>query len=187
MEKKTVIRHIRGNYIEIRVPLSCLTLTSIDGNVDRETGPFRPSKIVVRLWKGGIARYDLAPTISDNMLIFRDYGQIALGTYDIEILSEDQDFRPALPMRFKKQAFLYVADCTGDGGEFDTNEFNVIAYYPVIEGREHAIVIDGDKVYIEVGGHFGADDDPTDNKATIFTGYGEGQIVLENNKVILEI
>lgn len=185
MAKKTIIRHIQGNRLEIHVPLSERTVTSTDGNVDTHETAIEPSNVTVRLYKRGIARYDLTPTINGNMLVIVDNGTIQLGKYDIEIFGTVTVGNR--PLRFKECNLLHVVDATDQGGEYDTDEYNVIAYYPFIQGREHAIVIDGDKVYMEIGGNFGADDDPTDNKATIFTGYGEGTISIEDNKVILDI
>lgn len=184
MEQKTIIRHVQGNYLELRIPLTRRMVTSIDGNVDEQNATTVLRDVTVRLWRRGIARYEFTPTINDNVATVVDQGRIELGKYEIEILYKDELDHP---LRYKKRAILDVVEDTADGGEYNTNEYDLIAYYPIVEGREQAIVLDGDKVYMEVGGHFGADDDPTDNKATIFTGYGEGQIVIENNKVILEI
>lgn len=187
MEKKKIIRHIRGNYICMKLSLTERTVTTVNGTTDESDAAFVPSRHspVKVLFSQGYDTVVLdAELMNDGRVKVEDNGTLGVGKYSIEILCRDTSGHP---MRFKKKAVLVVADSTDEGGDYDTNEFDVIAYYPVINGMQSAVVIEDGKIYLEVGGRFGEDDDPDDGKAMISTGYGEGRVVRENGKIILYI
>lgn len=182
---KTIIQHTRGNRIELLFPLSKMKITSTDGNVTREETSLTPfGNVIVRLYRGGIACYDFTPVVKENVLSVVDNGAILSGKYSIEILSHDSQNRP---MRYKTIALLEVNETTAQGGTYDTNEFNVIAYYPFIRGRESAILIDEDEVSIIEGGRFGGDEDDTDDFADVSAIFGEGSVEVDDQYVTLNI
>ena len=177
---KTIIQHTRGNRIEIVVPLSKIKVASTDGNVKREESSLDPhGKTVVRLYRGGIACYEFTPTINGNFVSMVDEGTILSGRYSIEVLCADSQGRP---MRYKKfdDPIIEVNEYTAGGGVYDTNEYNVIAYYPIVKGRESAILIEEDGVSIIEGGNFGGDEDYTDDFADVSAIFGEGSVEVDD-------
>ena len=180
------IKHVFGNRIELHIPLSDRAVSVTDGNASESIADLYPTgKMSLRLSKGyGSYNYDVPATVSGNTVVIVDNGTIPVGTWSMELVGTYPDGKP---LRWKKNVILEVVDATADGGDYTNDEVDVLAYYPIIEGRWSAIVIDGGKIYLEVGGRLGEDDDPNDGKAMISTGYGEGHVERENGKIILYI
>lgn len=184
---KTIIRHTRGNRIELVLPLSKMKVTSTDGNVTRDDEPLMPhDNIVVRLYRGGLACYEITPIVNGNFMRVVDDGTILSGKYALEVVCKDSQGRP---MRYKKLSdpVIEVTEYTADGGVYDTNEFNVLTYYPIIKGRVSAILIEEDGVSIVEGGNFGGDEDATDNFADVTAIFGEGNVEVDDEYVTLNI
>ena len=187
MEKKKIIQHIRGNYICMKMTLTERTVTTVNGVTEESDSSIVPSKNapVKVLFSQGYDSVALdAEFMNDGRVKVEDNGTLGIGKYSIEILCRDISGHP---LRFKKKTTLNVVDATAEGGQYNTDEFDVIAYYPVINGMRSAIFIENGKIYLEVGGRVGEDDDPNDGKAMISTGYGEGYVAREDGKIILYI
>lgn len=181
MEKKYIIRHVCGNYIRFEIPF--LVRTSNGGGTHTDTG-FIPNGDVVFEFIAGVRRVKYTATKVGNVAVVEDNGTLPVGVYNIDVKWRDANNRP---LHYMQRTILEVVESSDAGGVYNTDEFDVIAYYPVIGGERSAIVIENGKIYLEVGGRFGEDDDPNDGKAMITTGTGEGRVERENGKIILYI
>ena len=181
----TVIKHVYGNEITMIIPLTRrhVELRSGTSIVSDDSQLPKLEKAVVRFSKGAI-KLDFDAHIESNAVMVRDKGTIPIGTYSITVLCEDYDGRP---MRFKQSTVLDVVDTTDEGGMYDPDEFDVIAYYPIINGRSSAVIIGSDDVTITEGKNFGSDDTPYDEYADINAIIGDGQVQVTDNEVILTI
>ena len=180
------IKHVFGNRIELHIPLSDRAVSVTDGNASESIADLYPAgKIALRLSKGyGSYNYDVPATVSGNTIVIVDNGTIPVGAWSMELVGTYSDGKP---LRWKKNVILEVVDATADGGDYGNDEVDVLAYYPIIEGRGSAIVITDDAVYLETGSGVGEDDDPDDDEATAHTGYGEGSVEVSDNEVTLYI
>lgn len=178
------IKHVFGNRIELRIPLTEREVSVSDGSVStRDTILVPTVRISVRLSKGyGSYNYDVPATVSENVVVMVDNGTIPVGTWSIEVVGSYAD----QPFRYKRDIVLEVVDATEDGGDYANDEVDVLAYYPVVNGRSSAVVITDDAVIVEVGGRIGADDDE-DEAATVYNDYGEGSVELGDDAVTIYI
>ncbi len=182
--KTPILRHPRGNVLQLSFHLAQRRVKVVDGVNDTAEADFIHSgDVKVEFTSGKVSTTFLA-TMDGNKATVENVGMLPIGTYGIALLMKDSQGRP---QKFKKRTILEVVEFTEEGGVYDTDEMDVEAYYPVISGHKSAIVIEGNKIYLEVGGRFGEDDDPDDGKAMISTGYGDGYIERENGKIILYI
>lgn len=181
------IRHIQGNFIRMMIPLGLETLTTIDGVSAKTVADFVPNQAypVQVVLRCGVTNRKLTPTsIDGNMITVEDNGVLPVGAYHIEILCRDDDGKP---MRFRKNTVIEIVNETERGDSFDTDEFDVVAYYPVLKGRECAVVIGDDSVTILEGLPLGGDPDYTDNYAEISARQGSGSMQVTKDEVILTI
>jgi len=100
------------------------------------------------------------------------------------VLCRDDD---GVPMRFMMRTLLEVVEQTADGGYYDTEEIDAVAYYPVLKARESAVVIGSDTVTIIEGLAFGDDPDETDEYADVVEGQGSGSLEVDDDYVTLNI
>lgn len=183
MAKKQIIRHVCGNYIRIVIPLVRKAVSVTDrGVVETETPYNYLDKLKVE-FSAGTRRIIKDAVVNGNVAIVEDNGTMPIGTYQICILFRDRE----KPMRYKKRTVLEVVENTEAGGVYDTDEFDVVAYYPVIRGMRSAVVIGDDDVSIIEGGKFGEDDTPGDEYADINATYGGGSVEIDEDFVTLNI
>lgn len=184
MAKKQIIRHVCGNYIQFKIPLNVRATTTNDVGVTDVDDAIAPvGKVTLELF-AGVRRMKYTATIQNSVAIVEDNGALPLGVYSIRVRWRDANNHP---MSYTKRNILEVIESFDAGVKYDTDEYDIQAYYPIVNGLRSAIVIENGKIYLEVGGHFGEDDDPNDRKAMITTGYGEGYIEREEGKIILNI
>lgn len=184
MAKK--IKHVYGNRIELHFPLTERVVTVTDGNVSTNDVDLVPKEIAVRFSKGyGSRNIDVRANINENTVVMIDDGTIPVGTWAIELVGTMSD-RSGTPFRYKKSVVLEVVDTTEECGDYGNEEVDVVAYYPVINGRTSAVVITDDAVIVEVGGVIGADDDG-DGAATVYNNYGEGYVEESDEAVTIYI
>lgn len=185
MAKK--IKHVFGNRIELHIPLTEREVTVNDGSVITDDISLVPQgNVSVRFSKGyGSYNFDVPATIEDNSVVMVDDGTIPIGTWAVEVVGTTTG-RSGRPFRFKRNVILEVVDATEDGGDYANNETDVIAYYPVINGRSSAVVITDEEVILQVGGHIATDDDG-DDEATVNADYGAGSITETDDEIIINI
>lgn len=121
----TKVRHVYGNRLTLAIPLQQITLAQTGGQVSAATEDFTPTKEVsVKLYRrngGTEPGYSFTASVSGNIAIITDEGNITPGKYDIEILTEDAGGNPC---RFMQRNALEVVAATIDAGiqpgvEFD--------------------------------------------------------------------
>lgn len=183
---KTRIKHVFGNRIIMRIPLTGRTVTVTDSNVNKSDEAITPTEAVVRFEKGyGSVRHDVAATIAGNVVIMVDDGTIPIGTWDITVITQDSSTKPSLPLRYKQNAVLDVVDSTADGGSYGNDEVDVLAYYPVINGRSSAVVIGDD--YVTIYADRGLQADIDNEGVNLRVGYGESQVEVGEDNVSIHI
>ena len=123
--------------------------------------------------------------IEENAVVMDDNGTIPIGTWSIEVVGTVAG-RSGRPFRFKRNVMIEVVDATEDGGDYANEEADVLAYYPVVNGRSSAVVITDDEIMLQVGGNIATDDDG-DDEATINAEYGAGSITETDDEIIINI
>lgn len=183
MAKKTIIKHTRGNFIQFKIPLLVrTTITDYRGVNDTDNAIDLNSPVVVE-FKAGTRCVKKTATMVNNVAVVEDNGTLPVGAYNIVIKWRDANSRP---MSYMQRTILEVVESSEAGGKYNTDEFDVVAYYPVIRGMRSAVVVTDTEVTVEVGGMIGADDDE-DNEATVYNDYGEGSVVENEDEVTIYI
>ncbi len=183
MNKKKIIRHICGNYIQLKIPfLVRNTLVNYRGIEDTDTF-INPSSPVVVVLKAGTRSIKLNATITDSIVVVEDNGTLPVGAYSIDVQWRDAYNRP---MHYMQRTILEVVESSEAGGKYNTDEFDVLAYYPIVSGMRSAVIVTDTEVTVEVGGNIGIDDDG-DNEATVYNDYGAGSVVENEDEVTIYI
>ena len=180
MEKKKIIRHVCGNYIRFEIPF----LVRESNGVTYTDSGFTPNGGVVVYLIAGVRRVRYTATMVGNVAVVEDNGTLPVGVYCIDVMWRDAYNRP---LHFVKSTILEVVESSEAGGKYDTDEFDVIAYYPVIGGVRSAIVIGENDITINEGGRFGGDDTPADEYADVSATYGSGRVEITDDEIILNI
>lgn len=180
--KRPVIKHTMGNYLTLMIPLSFKWHVVTDGveQVTEQGQIDRTMNIHVVLVRGK-KEYRFVPEISNNQVVINEQGKLPLGTYDIVIEIDDDGNH----FRYKQRTLLQVVDTTDEGQQYDNDEINVIAVYPVVEGAITAISFDNGRANISENGTFQGDDKPNNGRADITAKQGEGHLVFEDGKAKL--
>lgn len=184
-ESRPFISHPYGNFIMLSFPISTRAVTVVDGveeveEVETDLSQNLVGKPIVELSKGKkVLRFEC--DIIQNKIAFIDYGKLQIGSYDIAIWLDYGDSQ----LRYKKRTVLKIVDETANGGQYENDEFNVTAIYPVIKGRSIAISFADGKVRISENGKFQGDDKPNNGRADITAKQGEGYLVFEDGKAKL--
>lgn len=178
------IKHVQGNRIELRFPLDERTVSVNDGSVAASDTDLIPvGKVAVRLSKGyGSYNVDIPATIEGSVVVMTDDGTIPVGTWAVSIVGSSANG----PFRYKRNVVLEVVDATDDGGDYATDEADVLAYYPVINGQSSAVIVTDDEVILQIGGHIATDDDG-DDEATVRDEYGAGSVTETDDEIIINI
>lgn len=184
---RPVITHPQGNMINLTFPITTRAVAVVDGaeqveEIEADLSNGLVGKPIVELSRDKkVLRFECE--ILNNKVNFIDYGKLPIGTYDISILLDWGDTR----MRYKKRTMLRIVDSTEDAVQYENDEFNVVAVYPIIKGKTTAIIIGDDDVIISEAGKFKGDDTPNDSYADVTAIYGESGIEVNDDEVILTI
>lgn len=178
------IKHVQGNRIELRFPLDERTVSVNDGSVAASDTDLIPvGKVAVRLSKGyGSYNFDVPATTDGNVVVMTDDGTIPVGSWSLSIVGGSANG----PFRYKRNVVLDVVDTTDEGGDYANDEADVLAYYPVINGRSSAVIVTDDEVILQIGGHIATDDDG-DDEATVKDEYGAGSVTETDDEIIINI
>lgn len=187
-KKRTVIRHPMGNYIQLLFPLTTRAVSVVDGvqsieDAELDLSQGLEKKPVLELAKGKTV-FTYEGDIFQNKITFTDWGKLPLGIYDITLFL---DFGEGGQMRYKKRTLLQIVDETDAGGQYENDEFNIVAFFPIIKGKTTAIIIGDDDVIISEAGKFKGDDNPNDDYADVTAQYGESNIEIGEDDVTLNI
>lgn len=178
---ETKILHIQGNSITIGFPIAEIENVLNDGSdtVNREF-----NDIIGDVWvvlRRGILVRQYKVTASANYIHFTDHGHLPCGEYDIEVYYDHE----LLPMRYAKEKMLIVVGNTEQGQVYQSTDFDVLAYYPVINGRESAIIIGDGYVRLMAGAGLRADIDS--DSVNLRAGYGDSEVEVTENNVNINI
>ena len=184
---RPVITHPQGNLINLAFPITTRAVTVVDGEenveeVEQDLSNGLVGKPIVELSRGKkVLRFE--GEIFENKVNFTDFGKLPVGTYDITILLDWGDTK----MRYKQRTVLQIVDTTAEAGQYENDECNVVAVYPIIKGRSIAISIADGQVRISENGTFQGDDKPNNGRADITAKQGDGYLVIEDGKAKLHI
>ena len=177
----TKILHIQGNEITIGFPLVTINATLIDGGLTKDEFEDAVGHAWVVLRRGLLVR-QYHVQASHNYVFMTDKGHLPCGEYDIEVYYDDLD---GIHMRYKQDKVLVVVDSTEQGQHYESSDYDVIAYYPVINGRASAVVIGNGMVSLFAGRGLNAD--IGDGSVNLRAGHGNSTIEIENNEVNINI
>ena len=185
---RPVITHPQGNFLNLSIAITTRAVSVVDGVENVEEAEMDISnnllgKPIVELTRGRkVYRYEC--DTFQNKVQFYDYGKLPAGSYDISVLL---DYGDGQQMRYRKRTILRIVDFTDDGGQYENDEFNVIAIYPIVKGKTTAIILGDDDVIISENGKFKGDDTPSDNYADITATYGDSSIEVGEDDVTITI
>ena len=128
---KTIILHIQGNEITIGFPIQEITCVLTDGSRSTTAEDNGLADVWVVLRRGLLVKQYKA-TVIDNIVYITDKGHLLCGEYDIEVYYDSIDEHH---MKFVEEKMLCVVRTTVDGQKYQSSDYDVVAYYPVIQGR----------------------------------------------------
>ena len=178
---KTIILHIQGNEITIGFPIQEVTSVLNDGSRSTTAEENTLADVWVVLRRGLLVRQYRA-TVIDNLVYITDKGHLLCGEYDIEVYYDSIDEHH---MKFVEEKMLCIVRTTAEGQKYQSSDYDVVAYYPVIRGRASAVVI-GDG-YVRLYAGRGLNADLADGAVNLRAGYGNSTIEIENNSVNIHI
>lgn len=185
--KRPIATHPYGNQLILTFPMSIHWVNVTDGDVHTEDVPAlenlaSPPKVVL---SRGKKEYTYVGEVwGGNFILIKDEGVLPIGTYDITVYL---DWGSGGRGRYKQRTMLKVVDCTSDGGQYENDEFNIIATYPIVEGRSIAISIMDGQIRISENGKFLGDNQPNNGRADITAKQGDGYLIIEDGKAQLHI
>lgn len=182
MEKvgKKTIRHPHGNPLQLLFPLGKMTVTVADGNESRVGGPMDvdtsyPVKVELT---AGVRRHTYDATIVNGFAVIDDNGSLPVGVYRVEMVFRDSLHRP---MRWAKRTIVEIVEATEDGGTYETDEFGVVARYPVAMGHSAGVVLTEDEVQLHEG--VGFHGEVTDDEVQLYAEFGESMVQVTDGEV----
>lgn len=178
---KTIILHIQGNEITIGFPIQEITCVLTDGSHSTTAEDNGLADVWVVLRHGLLVKQYRA-TIIDNLVYITDKGHLLCGEYDIEVYYDSIDEHH---MKFVEEKMLCVVRTTADGQKYQSSDYDVVAYYPVIQGRASAVVIGNGTVALMAGRGLNAD--LADGAVNLRAGYGNSEIEVTDNSVNIHI
>lgn len=180
---KTIILHTQGNEITIGFPIQEVTSALTDGSRSTTAEENDLADVWVVLRRGLLVRQYRA-TVIDNLVYITDNGHLLCGEYDIEVYYDSIDEHH---MKFVEEKMLCVVRTTAEGQKYQSSDYDVVAYYPVLKARECGVLIGEDSVTLVEGVSIGGDPDYTDQYAEINAYLGDGSIEVTDDEVILTI
>lgn len=178
---KTIILHTQGNEITIGFPLQEITTVLTDGSRSTTAEENALADVWVVLRRGLLVKQYKA-TIIDNLVYITDKGHLLCGEYDIEVYYDSIDEHH---MKFVEEKMLCVVRTTEEGQKYQSSDYDVVAYYPVIRGRASAVVIGNGTVALMAGRGLNAD--LADGAVNLRAGYGNSEIEVTDNNVNIHI
>ena len=178
---KTIILHIQGNEITIGFPIQEVTTVLTDGSRSTAAEENGIADVWVVLRRGLLVRQYRA-TVIDNLAYITDKGHLLCGEYDIEVYYDSIDEHH---MKFVEEKMLCVVRTTAEGQKYQSSDYDVVAYYPVIRGRASAVVIGDGHVRLYAGRGLNAD--LADGAVNLRAGYGNSEIEVTDNNVNIHI
>ena len=178
---KTKILHTQGNRITIGFPIEEVYAELRDGSLSKN----KEAKLITDVWvvlRRGLLIRQYHAFSSFNYVHFTDEGHLPCGEYDIEVYYDSIDEHH---MKFVEEKMLCVVRTTAEGQKYQSSDYDVVAYYPVIRGRASAVVI-GDG-YVRLYAGRGLNADLADGAVNLRAGYGNSTIEIENNSVNIHI
>ena len=179
--EKTKILHIQGNEITIGFPLVTISATLVDGSLNKDEIEDAVGNAWVVLRRGILVR-QYHVQASHNYVFITDKGHLPCGEYDIEAYYDDPD---GIHMRYKYEKLLAVVDSTDAGQVYESSDYDVVAYYPVINGRASAVVIGDGYVGLRAGAGLNAD--IGNDSVNLRAGFGPSQVEITENNVNINI
>jgi hypothetical protein len=178
---KTKILHIQGNEIMIGFPVKEVNAVLHDGSSSTVDNIDALSELWVVLSRGILVRqYKVRP--AHDFVFFTDKGHLPCGVYDIEVYYDTEDGQH---MRLKYPQILTIVDSTEAGQMYESDDFDVDAYYPIINSRASAVVISNGIVSLFAGRGLNAD--LGDDSVNLRAGYGDSQVDVTNTNVNINI
>jgi len=185
--KKPIITHPQGNYLQVQIKLKQRFVGVVDGNEfyeDVDLSNYSITQPISVTLVRGKKEYHFDGTLNGNRIVFTDEGNLPLGTYDLVI---DMNVGNKSKSHFNHQSFLQIIRETSAGGQYENDEMNIIASYPVLDGVTTAITVGEDNVTISENGKFKGDDTPSDDNADITATYGDSSIEVGEDDVTITI
>lgn len=179
---KTKILHIQGNPITIGFPIEEVTAYLNDGSFTATSSTEALDDVWVVLRRGILVR-QYHVKAAHNYVFFIDRGHLPCGVYDIEVYYDNPN--NDMHMRMKYPQILTIVDNTEDGQHYESTDFDVDAYYPVINGRESAVIISNGTVSLFAGRGLKAD--IGDGSVNLRAGFGDSEIEISDNNVNIHI
>ena len=178
---KTIILHIQGNEITIGFPIQEITCVLTDGSRSTTAEDNGLADVWVVLRRGLLVKQYRA-TVIDNIIYITDKGHLLCGEYDIEVYYDSIDEHH---MKFVEEKMLCVVRTTADGQKYQSSDYDVVAYYPVIQGRASAVIIGDGHVRLHAGRGLLAD--IGEGSVNLRSGYGNSEIEVTDNSVNIHI
>ena len=185
---RPVITHPQGNILNLSIAITTRAVSVVDGvenveEAEQDLSSNLVGKPIVELARGKMVyRYECE--VFQNKVQLMDYGKLPVGSYNISILL---DYGGGQQMRYRKRTILQIVEFTDDGGQYENDDFNVIAIYPIVKGKTTAISIGDADVTISENGKFKGDDTPSDDNADITATYGDSSIEVGEDDVTITI
>lgn len=178
--KKKGLKHPQGNPLELLLPLGKMTVTVMDGMEQRNitrldvdiTKPIRVELIA------GVKRHKYDVTVENGFAVINDNGTLPVGVYRVEMFCRDLENHP---MHYVKKTVVEIIEATDEGGVYETDEFGVIAKYPVAAGHSAGIVLTEDEVQIHEG--VGFHGEVTENEVQLYAEYGNSMVDVTDGEV----
>lgn len=183
---RTILIHPLGNPLTLQFPIKMKSVNVTDGvTISRERNIFErlPQYELICEFSRGKKVFPLKSYVANESIVVNNVGSLGLGSYDVTIVIRSG----GTSYRFKQNIILQIVDETMNGGQYDNDEVNVLASYPVIQGQTQAIIIDDSNIIISENGKFKGDDTPNDEYADINAAYGDSSIEVGEDDVIITI
>ena len=174
------MRHPCGNVLKLILPLGEQTVSVVEGRESRVRSQMMPGAgcpVMVELTSGVIRKRYVA-SVEGGAAVIEDNGTLPVGVYQIKVSYRDQNGHP---MSFTKQTVLEVVESTEDGGIYDTDEFGVMARYPVVMTQSAGVVITDDEVQLHEG--IGFRGEVTEDEVRLYAEYGDSRIEITEGEV----
>ena len=118
-------RFVAGNGFILSIPLNRRVVSVTGGNVSDEATEFIPTKPVKVVLTCGAKRLEYDPVISGNVAILEFTDGLAVGTYNLDIFTTEDN---GMPLRYKEYGAIEIVDATADAGIDAGIEFDVEAH-----------------------------------------------------------
>lgn len=165
-------------------PLMLVSEELIGGNRNTDVEEYGIDDDVWIVLRRGILVRQYKVDACHNYVWFTDHGHLPCGVYDIEVYYDQHQGIP-VPLRFKQEKVLIVVDSTEAGQVYESSDYDVMAYYPIINGRAAAVVIGDGYVGIRAGAGLNAD--IGNDSVNLRAGFGPSQVEITENNVNINI